>query len=203
VSYWCFEIKVMLCADRRERAARENAWVNAIAKAEHVTVREVAEERRAIIERLAQLERHDLSEFRGTLPNADGFYEIRWLPLFFEDPERRTYLIECDGALAGFALTRPLDGEVTSLTAFFIVRALRRRGVGHTAALELLRQRPGKWGIAFQEENPAAARFWRRVATDAVGPAWVEEPRPVPGQPDLPPDIWIFLDSGSLVGFVR
>jgi predicted acetyltransferase len=177
--------------------------VSAIAKAEHVTVREVAGESRAVIERLAQLERHDLSEFRGTLPNADGVYEVRWLPLFFEDAERRTYLIECDGALAGFALTRPLDGGVTSLTAFFVVRALRRRGVGRKAALELLRQRPGKWGIAFQEENPGAARFWRRVATDAVGPAWVEEPRPVPGQPDLPPDIWIFLDSSSLVGSVR
>jgi predicted acetyltransferase len=177
--------------------------MNAIGGLAQVTVLEVGNESRAVIERLAQLERHDLSEFRGTLPNADGVYEIRWLPLFFEDAERRTYLIECDGALAGFALTRPLDGEVTSLTAFFVVRALRRRGVGHTAALELLRQRPGKWGIAFQEENPGAARFWRRVATDAVGPAWVEEPRPVPSQPDLPPDIWIFLDSGSLVGFVR
>ena len=170
---------------------------------EHVIVREVAAESQAVVERLAQLERHDLSEFRGTLPNADGLYGIRWLPLFFEDPERLAYLIECDGALAGFALTRPLDGEVTSLTAFFVVRALRRKGVGHRAALELLRQRPGRWGVAFQEENPGAARFWRRVATDAVGPDWVEEPRPVPGTPDFAPDIWISLDSSSLVGSVR
>ncbi|HEX6335870.1 MAG TPA: GNAT family N-acetyltransferase [Jiangellaceae bacterium] len=177
--------------------------MNATSGLAPVMVREVGEESRAIVERLAQLERHDLSEFRGTVPNADGVYEIRWLPSFFEDPERRAYLIECDGALAGFALTRPLDGGATSLTAFFVVRALRRRGVGHRAALDLLRQRPGKWGIAFQEENPSAARFWRRVATDAVGSDWVEEPRPVPDKPDLPPDIWVFLDSSSLVGSVR
>ena len=163
----------------------------------------MGEESRAIVERLAQLERHDLSEFRGTLPNADGTYEIPWLPLFFEDPERRAYLIHFEGALAGFALTRPLEGEATSITAFFIVRALRRMGVGHHAALKLLRQQPGRWGIAFQEANPGAARFWRRVATDAVGSDWVEEPRPVPGMPDSPPDIWIFLDIHSSVGSAR
>ena len=173
--------------------------MSAIVNPVEVTVREVGEESRAVIERLAQLERHDLSEFRGTLPNPDGSYEIPWLPLFFEDPERRTYLIHFDGALAGFVLTRPLDAEATSVTAFFIVRALRRKGVGHQAALELLRQQPGRWGIAFQEANPGAGRFWRRVATDAVGSDWVEEPRLVPGGPDLPPDIWIFLDTASSV----
>jgi len=43
----------------------------------------------------------------------------------------------------------------------------------------------------------------RLVATDAVGPDWVEEPRPVPGKPELPPDSGIFLDSSSTVGRVR
>lgn len=43
----------------------------------------------------------------------------------------------------------------------------------------------------------------RLVATDAVGPDRVEEPRPAPGRPELPPDSWIFLDSSSLVGSVR
>jgi predicted acetyltransferase len=162
-----------------------------------VIVREVGEESRQVIERLAQLERHDLSEFRGTLPNDDGLYAIPWLPLFFEEPERRSYLIHFDGALAGFTLTRPLEAEATSITAFFIVRALRRKGVGHQAALLLLRQQPGRWGIAFQEANRGAARFWRRVATDAVDSDWVEDPRPVPGKPGEPPDIWIFLDTAS------
>ncbi len=173
--------------------------MDAIASREQVTVRHVGAESRVAIERLAQLERHDLSEFRGTLPNSDGSFEIPWLPLFFSDPERRSYLIHFDDALAGFALTRPLDGSATSITAFFIVRALRRKGVGHRAALELLRQQPGRWGIAFQEANPGAGRFWRRVASDAVGSDWIEEPRPVPGRSDMPPDIWIFLDTSSSV----
>ncbi|WP_454858020.1 hypothetical protein [Promicromonospora soli] len=38
--------------------------------------------------------------------------------------------------------------------------------------------------------------FWRAVATDAVGQAWTEEHRDVPGRPDLPPDTWISLTTG-------
>ena len=41
--------------------------------------------------------------------------------------------------------------------AFFIVRGLRRHGVGLQAARELLRLIPGVWGIAFQNENACAA----------------------------------------------
>ena len=35
----------------------------------------------------------------------------------------------------------------------------------------------------------------RRVATDAVGDTWSEERRPVPNQPELPPDVWLQLRS--------
>lgn len=105
-------------------------------------------------------------------------------------PDRRAYLIHRAGDLAGFALTRRTDEGRTSIVAFFVLRALRGQGVGHRAALELLRQRPGRWGIAFQEENLGAGRFWRRVATAAVGGAWRKEP----GQG---PDIWLLLDTGG------
>jgi predicted acetyltransferase len=76
---------------------------------------------------------------------------------------------------------------------FFVVRAARRGGVGHAAALEAIRRHPGRWEIAFQEENPKAARFWRRVATEVVGDAWTTEARPVPDKPHIPPDTWLFL----------
>ncbi|ADB30606.1 GCN5-related N-acetyltransferase [Kribbella flavida DSM 17836] len=164
---------------------------------EVVTVQEVGEEQRAVVERLGQLERHDLSEFRGYTPDADGIFCYERLPLFFSDPERRVYLIHHGATLAGFATTRPLPDGSTSIGAFFVVRALRRRTVGHRAALELLHHRPGRWSIAFQEENPGAARFWRRLATAAVGPAWTEEQRPVPGHPDHTPDTWLLLDTGA------
>jgi hypothetical protein len=67
-------------------SARQNARVTAIANPTELSVREVGEESRAVIERLAQLER-------------------------------------------------------------------RGQGVGHQAALELFRQRPGRWGIGFQNTS--------------------------------------------------
>jgi predicted acetyltransferase len=160
-----------------------------------VSVRLVTEDSRPVIERLAQLERHDLSEFRGYTPGADGMFAFDQLPLFFSEPDRRAYVIHYGTTLAGFTLTRGLPDGATSISAFFIVRALRRQAVGHQAALELLRLRPGPWAIAFQEQNAGAARFWRQLATAAVGSQWSEEQRPVPGKPWLPPDSWLLLDT--------
>ncbi|MGW8952338.1 hypothetical protein [Streptomyces sp. NPDC055709] len=108
-------------------------------------------------------------------------------------------LIQYGAAPGGFILTRPMAEGGTSISAFFVVRALRRQGVGRQAALQLLRSRPGAWATAFQEANAGAARFWREVATAAVGSAWYEETRPVPppAPASLPEDSWIFLNSDA------
>jgi predicted acetyltransferase len=76
---------------------------------------------------------------------------------------------------------------------FFVVRAARRQRVGYRAAVELLHLHPGRWAIPFQEENPGAARFWRRLASEIAGSGWREERRPVPEKPQIPPDSWLFL----------
>ncbi len=148
-----------------------------------------------MVERLWQLYAHDLSEFRGSMPDGEGLYEAGRLPAYFDDPDRCGYLICSGPALAGFALIRGLSGEPRIMGEFFVVRAARRQQVGRTAALELLVLHPGRWEIAFQEDNPGAASFWRRVATDAVGTAWREERRPIPGQPEMTPDTWLLLST--------
>ncbi|WP_420159784.1 GNAT family N-acetyltransferase [Nocardiopsis sp. CNT-189] len=160
------------------------------------TVRRADEEDLPLLERLGQLYMHDLSEFRGRLPEADGGFPFPRLPLFFTEPGRRAYLIEVGGAPAGFALTRPLDDGTESIGEFFVVRAVRRLGVGRRAAEDVLSRRPGRWGVAFQEENPGAARFWREVAASVAVDGWDEETRPVAGRPELPPDVWIFFETG-------
>ncbi|MGW8377012.1 GNAT family N-acetyltransferase [Streptomyces sp. ODS28] len=169
---------------------------------EPVTLRPADAELRPVIEQLAQLYRHDMSEFLGHLPEADGRFGFRGLSRFFEEPGREALLIGVGAAPGGFVLTRRMSEGPTSIGAFFVVRALRRRGVGRRAALELLRSRPGAWGIAFQEANAGAARFWRGIAAEAVGEDWREEIRPVPptAPAGLPPDHWIFLDTTAGAG---
>jgi predicted acetyltransferase len=159
-----------------------------------VSLRPINPEHLPVIGRLWQLYRHDLSEFRGSMPDGEGRYRTGPLPTYFDDPDRCGYLIFNDPALAGFALIGGVAREPRFMGEFFIVRAARRRHVGHNAALALLDRHPGRWEIAFQEENPAAARFWRRIVADS-GATWREERRPVAGKPHLPPDTWLLLST--------
>jgi predicted acetyltransferase len=150
---------------------------------------------RPLLERLWQLYAHDLSQFRGTQPDADGLFPAGRLPLYLDDTDgagRAVHVIEHEERPAGFVMVRDHAEDGHVLGELFVVRSLRRLGVGRAAALAAMRARPGRWELAFQEENPGAARFWRRLAAEAS--AHREERRPVPGKPDVPPDTWLVLD---------
>jgi hypothetical protein len=70
---------------------------------------------------------------------------------------------------------------------------VRGRGVARVAASELLALHAGAWEIPFQEDNVAAARFWRSLAATVAGDGVREDRRPVPGKPHIPPDVWLTL----------
>jgi predicted acetyltransferase len=158
-----------------------------------MTLTPMLADHRPVVERLWQLYSHDLSEFRGSMPGGDGLFLDGRLPLYFGDPDRCGYLICAASEVAGFALVRGLSGDARVMGEFFVVRAVRRQGIGHAAAIEVLSRHPGPWEIPFQDENPGAARFWRRVATAVAASTWEEERRPIPGKPELPPDVWLRL----------
>jgi predicted acetyltransferase len=148
-----------------------------------------------VLENLSHLYRYDLSEPYQDLPNPDGTFSNRRLDLFLAgiDPARRAWLITAAGSLCGLVMTAPADGSGTSISDFFIVRALRRSGVGREAARQVIAMTPGRWSIAFQSYNPGAQRFWSQVARDAVGDqsATHDDP-PAAGRP---PDTWITFQT--------
>lgn len=152
------------------------------------------------MERLWQLYRHDLSEFRDTLPDEHGLFPRHEVSTFF-DPgraDRTPYVIVTDDDRpAGFTLVYSRDNGATSIYAFFVARAGRRLGLGRRAALELIAAHPGPWEIAFQERNAGAAVFWRGIAAMVAGEQWREELRAVPGKPQIRPDNWLVFDSSS------
>ena len=156
----------------------------------------LAREEYPILARLWQLYRHDLSEFRGSMPDADGWFSAGHLPRYAEpDPDRTAFLIRSDGDLAGFVFLRGLTRPPRIIAEFFVVRAARRHGLGEAAARAAFSRHPGPWEVAFQEENPAAARLWRRVIRDVTGGAFREERRAVPDKPHLPPDTWLLFTA--------
>jgi predicted acetyltransferase len=146
---------------------------------------------RQVLERLWLMFRHDMSEFRGQLPNADGTFRSERLAAAFEDPDWVAYLVTQGGRPVGFAIVRGLGAPVRVLNSFFVVRGARRAGVGLQAVRDIVGLHPGRWEVAFQDDNPAAVAFWRRVAGQVAGHDWAQERRPVPGRPDVPPDVWI------------
>jgi predicted acetyltransferase len=159
------------------------------------TLEPVTPELRPVVERLWQLYRHDLSEFRDSHPDEEGRFSAGRLPAHLEGVGGRSaLLVRFGGRPAGFVLLAGLEAPPATIAEFFVVRSVRRRGVGHLAATEVMRRTPGPWVVAFQEENPRAARFWRRVATDVAGDAWTEQRVPVPEKPWLPPDVWLSLE---------
>jgi predicted acetyltransferase len=138
---------------------------------------------------------HDLSQFRGTLPDATGSLRFKndvFRP-YVEDTtgDHVGYLAWQDDHPVGFALVHGVLEGPRRMGHFFVVRGVRRTGVGRDLALDVVGRHQRPWQIAFQEENPGAARFWRGIADTAFGDDWAEELRPVPGKPELPPDVWI------------
>ncbi|HET8599665.1 MAG TPA: GNAT family N-acetyltransferase [Segeticoccus sp.] len=161
-----------------------------------VALRPVDRTHRAVLQQLSQLYRHDLSGPYGLLPNADGTFNDRRLDLFLAGarPDVRAWLIEVAGGLGGYVMTRADDdGPGRMICDFFVVRALRRTGVGREVARQVILGSPGPWRIGFQRYNAGALEFWSRVATDAAGDAWEVYDDPPPE--DRPPDTWIRFDT--------
>jgi predicted acetyltransferase len=111
---------------------------------------------------------HDFSEVLGGTPGPDGRFVYGRLPLYFEEAGRTAFLVRAEGALAGFALVS--RGSVTTgspdvwdMTEFFVVRGLRRRGVGCEAASAVFRRFAGPWEVRALDRNAGAARFWARA----------------------------------------
>ena len=155
----------------------------------------VDESRRLILDRLWQLYKHDLSEFRNSQLNADGlFVTSRGIDELLGDAGHEATLIYAKDQLIGFVIVGGLHGPRRDISEFFIVRAWRGTTAALTAAEGVIRRHPGAWQIAFQENNLVAARFWRSLAAKMTKGEYKVELRPVPNKPDVPPDTWISFE---------
>ena len=158
-------------------------------------LRELTQAQHEIAERFWQFFLHDLSEFRDSHPNEHGAFKRQQLePYLVPDPDRAAYLVYSSTGPVGLALVSGLTGEVRRFDQFFIVRSRRRAGVGRAAAAATVGCFPGRWEVAFQNENPDAARFWRRLAAE-IGTNVRERLQPVPNKPHIPDDVILSFET--------
>lgn len=160
-----------------------------------IELRELTEGQHETAERFWQLFLHDLSEFRDSHPDEHGSFKRRHLePFLFPDPDRIAYLVYGPSGPIGFAFVHGLASDVHRFDQFFVVRSQRRVGVGRAAAEATVRRHPGHWEVAFQNENPVAARFWRGLAA-VIGSNVQERLQPVPDKPHIPDDVILSFDA--------
>jgi predicted acetyltransferase/8-oxo-dGTP pyrophosphatase MutT (NUDIX family) len=148
-----------------------------------------------VLERLWQLYQHDLSEFRHSAPDGAGLFNAGRLPAYRDRDDRIGYLARLGTVPCGFALVQlGVRRDRRTMGEFFMTRSSRGRGTATAFARDVIGRHPGEWVIPFQNENPRAAAFWRRLAADVLVDV-AEKTLPVTGKPHLPHDVWL---SGRL-----
>jgi len=152
---------------------------------------------REALERLWLLFRHEMSAYTHALPDPDGTYRSERLDSALSDPGWHAWLLLAGRHPIGFALSRAMNTSVHVLNSFFVVAPVRRAGLGTSFAHTVVTHPSGTWAVAYQDVNNAAAGFWPRLAA-RLDPHWTTERKPVPGQPDLPPDTWVTFHTAGV-----
>lgn len=121
---------------------------------------------RPILRRLLELYQYDLTRVGGHGPDQRARFGYRHLNAYWKERGRHAYLAKIDGQWAGFALVNkrsPLESADWWMAEFFVLAALRRRGVGARIARAVFARHPGRWHVGQLAANRAAQAFWRHV----------------------------------------
>lgn len=124
----------------------------------------IPEINRAIFGNLLQFYLHDMSEYTGARVNDEGLFEVsEYVQRYWREPERHPFFIKVRDRHAGFVLVREIARTSHSIAEFFVIRRLRRCGVGKSAAFQIFDRFPGEWHVAEDEANLPAQAFWRTI----------------------------------------
>ena len=111
---------------------------------------------------------YEMTNFYDDPMDENGNYHYGHFDEYFTDPRRTAYFIYNDDALIGFAFLCPYSniGQEPdhTMAEFTIFPAYRRKHFALDAARMILKDRPGKWEIKYNEKNPAGKRLWNTVA---------------------------------------
>lgn len=146
------------------------------------TLEPVRERERDLLLRLFEHYLYDFSEMEHADVDEDGLYVPPAAPFVarhWSEPGKHAFLLRVAGKPAGFALLCesspfPDSSDRHYLSAFFMMRAYRRRGYGEAMAKALFARFPGPWQVLEVRANPGAQAFWRAVIGEATGERFTE-----------------------------
>lgn len=149
-----------------------------------------------VIGNLWPLYQHDVSAFERTAPNRHGIFNddegvatldqhVNSLRSWWNEPESIfPYLIEVDGAPAGFNMVVARDRLPAGIDAdfvvheFFVLHAYRGTQVAERAAIDGFERHRGSWEVVTWVNNVRAIAFWRRVIGRYAPDRWTQDEAP-------------------------
>ncbi len=162
----------------------------------------------SIIQNLGHFYAYDLSRQCGFISDEwrfpdNGMYECIDFKTYFEDPDKKAFLIKVNGEVAGFCL---LDHEKLrpetewSVGEFFITAKFQGKGVANYVAEQIWLMHPALWELRVIPENQSALKFWRKAVAKFTGGDYREEVIPVDYDPGQPTRILLTFDTKAKVG---
>ena len=155
---------------------------------------------RTVLSNLFELYLYDFSAIENEAIGADGrFSRPEMLQPYWDDPQRHAFLIHYGAAPAGFALVKrgsalAGDLEAMDLAEFFVLRGLRRAGVGRQAAQQIFGRFPARWVVRVLGTNAPALAFWEAtIGAYSQGQYVRDHVR----QPADPPRDWAIFRFGA------
>jgi predicted acetyltransferase len=138
------------------------------------TLEPIAREQASVLGNLFELYAHDFSEYVALDIRPDGRFGLVPSEAWWTEPGHFPFFIRTGQSLCGFALAREgsrVTGEagVMDVAEFFVLRGVRRKGMGGRAARALFAAFPGRWEVRVRRRNAPALAFWGRVAEERSG----------------------------------
>lgn len=158
-----------------------------------------------MIQNMARFYVYDLSRECGHISDdwrlpADGLFESFDFKNYFDESERKAYLVKVYDDVAGFVLLHQntacqgSDSPVGqgsrdvgwNVGEFFILARYQGHGVGAIAAEKMWQLHPGKWEVCVIPENISALNFWESTIRKFTNHVYEKEIKQIDFDKDQP-----------------
>lgn len=139
-----------------------------------------------IIEKMWPFYIYDMGRYcgfnQGWEDPTDLSFNADDLTIYFNDPNRKAFLIKVDDHYAGFVLLNKfghLPDTQWSVAEFFVTAKFQGKGVGRQVAEKIWEACPGLWEVTVIPENKAGLDFWRKLISTTTQGHYLEETQSV------------------------
>jgi predicted acetyltransferase/RimJ/RimL family protein N-acetyltransferase len=124
-----------------------------------------------VIQNMAKYYVYDRSYYMGWQCQSDGEFQCIDFKDYFENPDKKAFLVKVKNELAGFILLDKeniLDTVDWNMGEFFILAKFQKKNIGSYITDKIFELFPGKWTISVMPENIKAVNFWRKAISKAT-----------------------------------